>query len=255
MAGDFSKTLNAAGQLRTIYDPFSTTADPARPGQFLRVPFAGNRIPAARMDPVALNVQKYYGPRPNLPGQAFTGQNNFFFQGKAPTNVDRGTLKVDHNFNDKQRMFFRYTIFNNQNSQPELWEGPGCPDGGCYSNAERQQNMALDYSNTLSPTTLLSLRYGFARSILDRSSWHLGFRPTTLGLPANTEQGADLLAFPEFTVEEMTMPGLLHHWNFRSANQSHTFVGTYSKVLSSHSLKAGTEMRLNLINHMQAPWA
>lgn len=35
-----------------------------------------------------------------------------------------------------------------------------------------------------------------------------------------------LLVFPEFGVEEMTMPGLLHHWNFRSANQSHTFVGT-----------------------------
>lgn len=255
MAGDFSKTLNSAGQLRVIYDPFTTVADPARPGQFLRTPFAGNRIAANRMDPVAMNVQKYYGPKPNLPGQAFTGQNNFFFQGKAPVDVDRGTFKVDHNFDSTQRMFVRYTIFNNQNSQPELWEGPGCPDGGCYSNAERQQNAALDYSKTINNTMLLNLRYGFARSILDRSSWHLGFRPTTLGLPSNTEQGADLLAFPEFTVEEMTMPGLLHHWNFRSANQSHTFVGTLSKVLSSHNIKVGTETRINLINHSQAPWS
>lgn len=255
MVGDFSKTLTSTGQLRTIYDPSSTAADPARPGQFLRTPFAGNRIPAARMDPVAVNVLKFYGPRPNLPGQAFTSQNNFFFQGKAPTNVDRGTTKVDHNFNDKQRIFFRYTIFNNQNSQPEYWAGPGCPDGGCYSNAERQQNAALDYSWTINSTTLLSLRYGFARSILNRASWNLGFKPTALGLPANTETGADLLAFPQFAVEEMTMPGLLHHWNFRSANQSHTFVGTLSKVLGSHSLKTGTEIRGNLINHMQAPWS
>ena len=255
MVGDFSKTLNAAGQLRMIYDPFTTAADPARPGQFLRTPFANNRIPADRIDPVSRNVLKFYGPRPNLPGQAFTGQNNFFFQGKAPTNVDRATSKFDHNFNDKQRIFLRYTIFNNQNSQPELWAGPGCPDGGCYSNAERQQNAALDYSYTLNPTTLLSLRYGFARSILDRSSWHLGFKPTSLGLPANTEAGADLLAFPEFGVEEMTMPGLLHHWNFRSANQAHTFVGTLSKLVGAHSLKTGTEMRENLINHSQAPWS
>ena len=255
MAGDFSKTLNNAGQLRVIYDPFTTAPDPARPGQFLRTPFANNRIAANRMDAVALNGQRYYGPRPNLAGQAFTGQNNFFFQGKAPVDVDRATLKIDHNFDSTQRMFLRYTIFNNQNSQPELWEGPGCPDGGCYSNAERQQNAALDYSKTINNTTLLNLRYGFARSILDRSSWHLGFKPTTLGLPSNTEQGADLLAFPEFTVEEMTMPGLLHHWNFRSANQSHTFVGTLSKVLSSHSIKVGTETRINLINHSQAPWS
>jgi hypothetical protein len=254
-SGDFSQTLNAAGQLRVIYDPFSTVPDPARPGQFLRTAFAGNRIPTARMDPVSLNVQKFYGPPANLPGQPFTRQNNFIFQGKAPVDVDRATTKVDHSFSHKQRMFFRYTIFNNQNSQPELWAGPGCPDGGCYSNAERQQNAALDYSNTLSPTMLLSLRYGFARSILNRGSWHQGFRPTSLGLPANVEQGADLLVFPEFGVEEMTMPGLLHHWNFRSANQSHTFVGNLSKVLRSHSLKTGTEMRGNLINHMQAPWS
>ena len=254
-AGDFSQTLSAAGQLRVVYDPFTTAADPARPGQFLRLPFTGNRIPAARMDPVAVNVQKFYGPSPNLPGQAFTNQNNFFFQGKAPTDVDRGTTKVDHNFNDQQRIFFRYTIFNNRNAAPIYWEGPGCPDGGCFANKERQQNAALDYSWTLNPTTLLSLRYGFARSILDRQSNYLGFKPTSLGLPSYIEQGADLLAFPEFGVEEMTMPGLLHHWNFRSANQSHTFVGTLSKVLRSHSLKMGTEMRSNGVNHSQAPWS
>ena len=51
------------------------------------------------------------------------------------------------------------------------------------------------------------------------------------------------------------MPGLLHHWNFRSANQSHTFVGTLSKVLGSHSLKTGTEIRSNMVNHSQAPWS
>ncbi len=254
-AGDFSKTLNTAGQLRTIYDPFTTTPDPARPGQFLRSPFTGNRIPASRMDPVAVNAQKFYGPKANLTGQEFTGQNNFFFQGKAPTNIDRATSKVDHNFNDRHRLFFRYTIFNNRNEAPTLWEGPGCPDGGCFANKERQQNVALDYSWTLNPTTLISLRYGFARSILDRASKNLGFKPTSLGLPANIEAGADLLAFPEFGVEEMTMPGLLHHWNFRSANQAHTFVGTVSKVLGSHSLKTGTEIRSNAVNHSQAPWS
>ena len=254
MVGDFSKTLTAAGQLRNIYDPFSTAPDPARPGQFTRTVFPGNRIPANRIDPVAGNVLKYFGPGPNLAGQANTGQNNFFFQGKAPTNVNRATSKVDHNFNENQRIFFRYSIFQNENSQPELWPGPGCPDGGCYSNYERMQNAALDYSWTINPTTLLSLRYGFARSILDRGSWFKGFKPTSLGLPSSTETGADLLLFPEFAVEEMTMPGVLHHWNFRSANQSHTFVGTLSKVYGSHSLKVGTEMRKNLINHMQQPW-
>ena len=73
-------------------------------------------------------------------------------------------------------------------------------------------------------------------------------------MPANVQVGADLLVFPEFSIEEMTAPGLRHHWNFRSANMAHTFVGTLSKVVGSHNLKMGSEIRANLINHMQASW-
>jgi len=254
MAGDFSQTLNAQGQLRVIYDPFTTRPDPNRAGEFLRTAFAGNRIPVSRMDPAAVNSQKFYTAKPNAPGLAFTRLNNFVFQGTNPTDVDRGTMKFDHQITDSQRMFVRYTIFDNRNSQPEWWPGPGCPDAGCFSNAERQQNGAFDYSNTLSPTSLLNFRWGFARSILNRGSWFQGFRPSSLGMPGNVEQGADILVFPQYGIEDATPPGLQHHWNFRSSNMSHTFVGTYSKVLSSHSLKAGTEIRSNLINHMQAPW-
>ncbi len=255
--GDFSETLNSAGQQRVIYDPFSTAPDPSRPGFFMRTPFANNRIPTAMMDPVALNVQDYYGATPNVPGQPFTGQNNFFFQGKARSDVNRGTTKVDHQFTQNQRMFARYTIFDNQSAQPVFWDNPGCPDGGCFANSERQQNAAVDYTNTLNATSVLSLRYGFARSILNRQSNYIGFQPSTLGLPASVQNGAEILAFPEFALSdgEMTMPGLLHHWNFRSANMSHTFIGTYSKVMSSHNIKTGTEFRVNLVNHMQAPWS
>lgn len=254
MNGDFSQTRNAQGQQRIIFDPQSTVADPSMPSGFRRTAFPGNRIPVSAMDPVALNVQKYYGPRPNLPGLPFTGQNNLHFQGKFRSDVNRGTAKVDHNLTDSQRLFVRYTIFDNQSAQPTVWEGPGCPDGACFTNAERQQNAAVDYTNTLSTRSMLSVRYGFARSILNRQSNYVGFRPSALGLPAGVEQGADLLAFPEFAVEEMTMPGLLHHWNFRSANMSHTGVATYSHVVANHNLKTGFEFRSNLINHMQAPW-
>lgn len=253
-AGDFSQTLNAQGNLRVIYDPFGATPNPARPGEYTRAAFPGNRIPLARMDPVALATKDFYGAKPNVPGLPFTGQNNFVFQGAAPDTVNRDTVKLDHQINAQQRMFVRYTIFDVVSARPEYWPGPGCPDGGCYTNNERQQNAAFDYSNTLTPRTLLSLRYGFARSILDRGSWFQGFRPSSLGLPASVEQGADLLVFPQFGIEEMTPPGLQHHWNFRSANMAHTLIGALSRVVGSHSLKVGTETRSNLINHMQAAW-
>jgi hypothetical protein len=254
MAGDFSQTRNAAGNVRTIFDPTATRPDPARPGQFIREPFPGNRIPRNRFDPVSAKVLEYYGARPNAPGQPFTGINNFVFQGVRPDTVNRDTFKIDHNLNANQRFFVRYTIFDVSSSQPEYWKGPGCPDGGCFTNNERQQNAAFEYTNTLNPQTMMTVRWGFARSILNRGSWHQGFRPSTLGLPASVEQGADLLVFPQFGIEEITPPGLQHHWNFRSANMSHTFIGTLTRVVSSHNLKSGVEFRSNLINHMQAPW-
>jgi hypothetical protein len=254
LAGDFSRTLNAQGAVRTIYDPFTTSPDPSNPGQFMRQPFTGNQIPRTRMDPVSVKVLEYYGARPNSPGQPNTGLQNFVFQGARPDTVNRDTFKIDHNINDAQRFFVRYTIFDISSQQPEYWSGPGCPDGGCFTNSERQQNAAFDYTNMINTKTLMTLRYGFARSILNRGSWYQGFRPSTLGLPASVERGADLLVFPQFGIEEMTAPGLQHHWNFRSANMSHTLIGTVSRAVQSHSLKTGVEFRSNLINHMQAPW-
>lgn len=253
-AGDFSETLNSKGELRVIYDPNSTMPDVSAPGQFVRDPFQGNRIPASAMDPVALKTASYYGAEPNVPGQPFTGQNNFHFAGGRPNDSNRNVFKVDHQLNQNQRIFVRHTVLDVISSAPELWEGPGCPDGGCFTNNEALNNGAFEYSNTLTPTSLLSLRYGFARSILDRGSWFQGFSPSELGLPKHLENGADLLVFPEFNIEEMTAPGLRHHWNFKSANMSHTLNATYSRVVGSHSLKAGAEWRVNLINHMQASW-
>ena len=49
--GDFSQTRTADGRPVTIYDPLTTRLVN---GQYVRDPFPGNRIPANRIDPVAL---------------------------------------------------------------------------------------------------------------------------------------------------------------------------------------------------------
>src|SRR3954451_13546867 len=59
-AGDFSKTLAANGNMIVIFNPFSTTNQ-------VRTPFPGNQIPSSLIDPVALNVMKYF-PAPTSAG-------------------------------------------------------------------------------------------------------------------------------------------------------------------------------------------
>ena len=159
--------------------PSPPAPDPARPGQFLRTPFRGNRIPANRLDPVALNAQKYYGPRPNLPGLAFTGQNNFFFQGKFKADINRGTAKVDHQL-QRETEALRSLHHLRQSERPAHRVGLARLPG---RRLLRQRRAAAERSGGLhqhlSSNSILNLRYGFARSILNRQSNYLGFKPTS----------------------------------------------------------------------------
>jgi hypothetical protein len=262
-AGDFSQTFARDGRLRVIYNPFTTRPDPARPGEFLRDPFPGNRIPQNLMDPISLKAQKFY-PLPNAPGAPFTRQQNYVVQGTTADANNRGTTKIDHIFSERHRVFFRYTILNWEIATPEPWPAapadapgvkggnPGCPDPHCYNFYQRQQNAALDYTLTWSSQTLINVRYGFGRGILDRASRYLGYKPSSLGFPDYIERTADYTVFPQFGIEEMTAPGLQHHWNFRNSSNMHELAGNVTRVLGRHTIKAGIENRLNLINHMQA---
>lgn len=61
--GDFSQTFTSRGPVYTIYDPWtSTTVN----GATVRTTFPGNRVPASRIDPVALKIIPLY-PAPNRP--------------------------------------------------------------------------------------------------------------------------------------------------------------------------------------------
>ena len=75
-AGDFSQTFTAAGKLYTVYDPLLQAVNPAyNPAKalstsnyhYIRTPFANNKIPASRFEPIALNVLKDI-PLPNQTG-------------------------------------------------------------------------------------------------------------------------------------------------------------------------------------------
>ena len=93
-SGDFSQTRGANGQPITIYDP-ATTAPNTTGSGFTRAPFSANRIPRERMDPVALNVLRYF-PEPNQPGDPTTGRNNFYASGSAQVNTDNFDIRIDH---------------------------------------------------------------------------------------------------------------------------------------------------------------
>ena len=113
--GDFSELLSA-GIL--IYDPVTAVRLPN--GRIERQPFPGNIIPASRISPIAKEYLKYY-PLPNQPGNA---QQMLNYSSANPRTDDfySVSLRGDHNINQNQRIFVRYTRNDRQEARNN-WAG------------------------------------------------------------------------------------------------------------------------------------
>ena len=96
---DLERSGNFSQSAMTIYDPFNTINGVPQP-------FPGNIIPQNRMDPVALNLLEYM-VAPNSSPDA--SGNNFFPRGNSRFDTyTSGITRIDHNFSDNHRFFFRY---------------------------------------------------------------------------------------------------------------------------------------------------
>jgi hypothetical protein len=240
--GDFSKTLNAAGQLVTIYDPVTTVAQGSG---FVRSAFPGNIIPANRMDTVGKNVTAYY-PLPNQPGTLNAGVNNYYSAGTSVLNTNLLDAKIDENLSDRSRFFVRYSRLVLDQPSPRLLPAnvaiaQRSPD----NQAQTNNSTAIDYTLTMSPTNLLEFRYGFARIKLDYRSISLGFDPTKLGFPSYIAANADHLIFPGIAPANYYVLGAPGQGDTRDPSfENHLLAIENSRIMAAHTLRFGAEMRL-----------
>jgi hypothetical protein len=244
--GDFSLTQADLTRQIVIYDPLATVQQGTAT---VRTPFAGNRIPQNRFDPVARNVMGYF-PQANQPGLPGTRQQNFYNSGSASVDTNNYDLRIDHNLSDRQRIFGRLSRRYSFDGPPQLFPGEtGLAEGRINLN-DWGTNSVLDYTNTLSGTSVLNLRLSFARNLFLFDNQGLGFTPSTLGLPRDLDSAVDLPMFPRFAVGGQTALGGNDHR--RSGFNQYGLAGSYSKVLGKHSLKAGYEGRHLRINVWEA---
>ena len=243
LMGDFSNTRNANGSVRTIYDPFTTRPNPDDPTKFIRTPFADNRIPATRFDPVALNAIKLW-PAANQVGQLNTNQNNLAVQKVPRSPTDRVDFKVDHNLSQNRRMFVRYNRFKQATAAADFWDNGAAPsDGIMYWGSH---NAAIDYTETLGAGTVLNIRGGLSLFDAWRPAFTYGYDVTKLGLPQSLQDvtlktGAPRI--PRFDVQDFTSIGPNNGSTYTSNNVSYTLVGSLNRVSGRHSMKFGGEWR------------
>jgi hypothetical protein len=242
--GDFSSTRTTAGQAITIYDPLTTRANPA--GGFLRDPFAGNRIPTNRFDPVAVNVMKYY-PNANVaPTGQSNNQNNFAANASRPLDMTMSDYRVDHIISASQRFFVRYSTRLNEDIATTFFPDDIKIAEGRINQEDHVHNGVVDYTNTISPTMVLNARVGLARTLFVYANQGLGFAPSTLGLPSYIDTAVDNLQFPSFSVTDYRGLGGGDHR--RNAFMTYTAVANVTKTQGQHTFKFGTDIRLMRVN-------
>jgi hypothetical protein len=229
--GDFSqtKTFDEDGNIVpvTIYNPFAVDADGNRQ------PFAGNKIPANLIDPVAQNFL-HWVPESNVPGDILD-QNNYQRNVRYTGSQYQLDTRVDHQFNDNNRLGLRYSRLHSSNPTSETF----VEDSYLYK--ADVHNAVVDYNWTISPRILYTGRLG-----LD-----LAIAPGITSYPDLTKAG-----FPSYMINNglARMPSMEFDTVYTNlfdeccvdthfAHTLYTYSSALSWVKGSHSIKFGGEQR------------
>ncbi|HZS53338.1 MAG TPA: TonB-dependent receptor, partial [Bryobacteraceae bacterium] len=251
--GDFSQSGF------TIYDPCNATLtySAACSGNGARSPFAGDKIPVSRQNPVGLALLNSY-PVPNAPGEI----NNYFYGASVVTDVyDAFTYNVDDNINEKNHMSFAY--FQGDRHQVEPTYGYSNPAASpLYLHYRINHGGFVSLTSTLDPTLVWDTRFGFERHNFAVNPYSIGYDPSGLGFPASLVSQLASPAFPTVNViqtnngQALQTLGTTRPNGAASGTKTNTYAlqSTLTKVISKHTVKFGTQFNV-ILNNYGAPAA
>jgi hypothetical protein len=245
IGGNFSALLTGttAGQ---IFDPQSTKTVN---GQTVRTPFAGNIIPASRLDLISSAVAKLY-PAQNVPGAT---ANNYIVNAPGAEQIDQGDVRVDHVISQQQQIFARFSLSQiNRFQQPPL---PGLADGGSYSTGNYiadTRGAAIGYTFSISPTMVNELRIGFNRShyVDNTPAYGQNYPGAGLAVPG-VPNNATVNGLTLFQINAFHTIGEPGYTPTTSTSQEFQYGDTLSIVHGKHSLKMGPQLRWSQFNLFQ----
>lgn len=246
-AGDWSSTVDEAGNPLPIYDPLSTRKNPAfDPSQpvstanleYLRDQFPQNRIPATRLDPVAQTALNYY-PAPNTDVGPFY-RNNFFIH--APEgNVANGMIgKLDHTLRERHRVSFGVSYSNGLLNAARWFPNAASP--GSSDRDFQNRRGSLEYVFTVSPRTINTFTFEASSDASQSGEGDSTNYPALLGL-----KGSPGTAFPVFYFDNYLQMG---RWSPVSDNARNSFIWTdaFSTRRGKHNFRVTAQWLSHQVN-------
>ena len=239
--GVFTEAI--AGRVPAIFDP--------RTGNSNRVQFAGNTIPANRIDPVAAALLQRY-PLPTSAGTA----NNYQRTDGEVDNQDQWDARIDHRFSSNRDQLFGRLSYFRDGFVPvtPLPEGSGVTTGTLGPQDTTAWSFASNYQRTFSNTILNELRIGDTRRTVERTAAQLassaGSALSIPGIPSFAQLPNTLPTFLVSGYQQLGSPPNTAS-NF---NTSVTEIAdSFSWIKGAHSLKMGFDWRWERLDVLKPP--
>jgi hypothetical protein len=251
--GDFSGLMNAQGRLYTLYDPLTTQSAASN---WARTPFPNNQIPISRESPLAKYLYSVT-PLPTFPDNPLVGPN-WFGTGFNVTRQHTETTKIDHRFNDKNSMFFRYShnpASTAQTSSPYN-QSPTTLDGKANAYIDEGQNDSgvANWTHTFSPTFFAESLVTVARDYRGQIPYTHGEEISTkLGLP-NPFKGVGFPRIP-YTMSSSATDNYMNYDSSINPTLNYAkllnFDQNFTKIHGRHELQFGARVRYELVNILE----
>ena len=252
-SGDFSQTVDAAGNPLPIYDPQSTRLnagyDASKPvsasnPQYARDPFAGNLIPSTRLDPVAMKTLNFY-PQANSNAGPFFRNNYFVFS--PETNQANGMIfKVDHTLGERHRLTFNGSFTSGLARAPRLFDT--IADSGLNDRDFSARRGVIDWTFTRNASTVHALTFD-VQSDKTRSG-----RPGQDGALATIGLEGPLRdAFPSFRFAPYLPIGRMNP-SIVSGHNYFYLTDAISTRLGKHRLRGSGQVRRYQVNAYAPRW-
>ncbi|MBV9082524.1 MAG: TonB-dependent receptor, partial [Acidobacteriaceae bacterium] len=240
--GDFTQSFTVSAGVRypiVVYDP--RTVDRST-STGIRQPFPGDKIPANRLDPVALNILKFL-PLPNTPS-APGGNASLNFISAATRQDDFPVLSIraDENWNNSNKSFVTLRWSHLTESLDNYYN-----DAATGNHMQRiAKSAGFDHVWTVSATKILDLRFTLNRFEEPSYSDGAGFDPTQLGFPASFVKQMVKPSFPYITgfggnpTDNPVNFGAGNAGSYTN-NTYYTWLASLTHVYGNHTFRYGAE--------------
>ncbi len=245
--GDWSQTVDSAGNPLPIFDPQSTRLnpdyDPSRPVdtdnlQYLRDQFPENRMPATRLDPVVQKALAYY-PSPNTNVGPFF-RNNFFIHAPEVNTANGMITKLDHTVRERHRLSFGLNYSNGLVGSAEWF--PNGANPGPPAREYRSRRASTDWVFTISPRTVNTLTFeaesDTSESGLDDETDY----PALLGF-----RGSPSKVFPAFFYEDYVDMGRSYPAS-KNVRNAYVWTNGFSARRGPHSARVTAQYVQRQVN-------